>query len=211
MRRPGPPNEGWVTDSGTLVRPCAADEPRQPRTPAPTPRSGPRTPSAIPGPAPTVPVSRAPAPCRCPLPLPLPLPLLRPSRSRSCRRRRTTQRSIDLAPQQPGRADGVGGLGQVADNHKMADTGHGQARNGLRRHPARHEDGNSGACAGQTDVADPRPLAAGLRRRRLHRPGRDVGDVLTRRSLQVLRRMGGQPDDGGRAQDPSCRAGVASS
>ena len=71
-------------------------------------------------------------------------------------------------------ARAVGGLGQKAHHHEVADPGSRQVRDSLRCHTARHEDGNTGSCAGQTDVGHARALPTGLGRRRLDRPGRDV-------------------------------------
>ena len=90
--------------------------------------------------------------------------------------RRATQRSINRRPQLLRRTTSVGGLGQVANNDEMPDTGIRQSGDPLGGHAACHEHRNAGACAGLTDVAQPGPRTAGLGGRGLHGPRRDVGD-----------------------------------
>ncbi len=116
-------------------------------------------------------------------------------------RRPTTQRSIDRLAQDPRRGTRVEGLGQVTHNDEMADTAIRQSRDLLRGHAACHEDRNTGACTGPSDVAQSGAGTPGLGRCRLHGPRRDVGDRLVRRALEVGRTVRRQPDDGVGTQD----------
>ena len=104
-------------------------------------------------------------------------PMAAASRPRR-RRWRATRRSIDRLTKSPGRTPGIAGAGQIADNDEVADTGARQSGDLLGGHSACHENRNTGACAGLSDVAQPGAGTAGLGGCGLHGPRRDVGHVL---------------------------------
>ena len=111
--------------------------------------------------------------------------------------------TLDRSPDaEPGPHFEHRGAGQVAHDDEVADTGARQSGNLLGGHAAGHEDRNGGACAGPSDVAQPRPGAAGLGRRGFHRARpRCTCTSSVRRALEVGRAVRRQPDDGVGAED----------
>ena len=92
-------------------------------------------------------------------------------------------------------------LGEEAHHHEVANARRGQLGDALGGDAAGDEHGYRRPRAGHGRIAQPRAGTPRFRGRRLDRPGRDVGDILRRGGVQVVRSVGGQAHDGVGAED----------